>query len=240
MVPVAVHERAQVSDHVGGTGLEVLVVVAAADGALVDDHHPHLVHDVEHVGADWLLVQAGHVEVEALPVIHGLRPARIVGRRRQEPWEQVVGVRVVLGAGGLDAVVVRALDVVAAELDGDTVQLVVRGDLTDLAEPEANRDRVRGSRAASGCVRSHGHARHMQLGPVALHVGDVRPPVRGCAQPPRDRAQSHLDRLSRWDGDRPSREPTDRSYRRRSSSKARRRRFRWRPRRRRSSPTRRC
>ena len=106
-----------VSDHVRGARHEVLVVVAAADGALVDDHHPHLVHDVEHVGADWLLVQAGHVVVEALPVIHGLRPARVVGRRRQETREQVVGVRVVLGAGGLDAVVVRALDVVAAELD---------------------------------------------------------------------------------------------------------------------------
>ena len=144
MVPVAVHQSIQVSDHVRGTRHEVLVVVAAADGALVDDHHPHLVHDVEHVGAAWLLVQAGHVEVEALPVIHGLRPARIVGRRRQEPWEQVVGVRVVLGAGGLDAVVVRALEVVAAELDRDTVQLVVCGDLTALAEPEANRDGVGG------------------------------------------------------------------------------------------------
>ena len=122
MVAVAQDQRTGVVDHVVVPGDRSPAGCGAADRGLVDDHQAHLVGHVQHVRAGRLLVDAHHVVVEPLVVVHRLRPAAVAGRRGQEAGQGVVGVAL---AAVVDPVVVGALEVVAAEVHAHAVEVVV-------------------------------------------------------------------------------------------------------------------
>jgi hypothetical protein len=135
-----------VGHHVVASGHEVLG--ATADGGLVDDHQAHLVGHVEHVRAGRFHVDAYHVVVEALVVVHRLGPAAVAGRWWQEAGQGVV--RVALPAV-VDPVVVGALQAVATEVHPHAVEVVVLAVLRALPEPEAVRG-ITGAAVVSGGV----------------------------------------------------------------------------------------
>src|SRR5450631_4157675 len=162
---------------------EVLQVAAATNGALIDDHETHLVRRVKHRGRSWFLVDAHHVIIEAFVVIDSLRPARITGTRWEEARIGIVGIA--FAPTIINAIVVRALQIVATEVHPHAIQVPVLS-LRDLTEAEAIPFAVQRLIA----ITEH-KGEHVQLGTVATDVGHVRPPVRTGSQAPMDRADRH-------------------------------------------------
>jgi hypothetical protein len=137
------------------------------------------------------------VVVQLFVVIDRPGPAPVLRRRRHEIRKRVV--RIALAAAIVDAVVVGALQVVAAEIHPDPVQVVVdvRGagclrHLVDLVKAEAHHLAV--SRLAAD---SHVDLQVVKLSLVALLVWNVGPPVRRRAEAPLDRAHRRHGRHPR-------------------------------------------